>query len=81
MVDCKKCIHFDICQSCGILTGILTSCPKFLELTKGKWEQIQRWATKSKYRCSICDREIMSTPNKVNLEKYPYCHCGAKMND
>ena len=84
-IDCRECIHFDICQSCGILTGILTSCPtfkhssKFVELIEGKWEQIQRWTTKAKYRCSVCNREIMSTPNKVNMEKYPYCHCGVKM--
>lgn len=48
---------------------------------QGKWEQIQQWGTKAKYRCSVCGREIMSTPNKVNMEKYPYCHCGAKMSD
>ena len=44
----------------------------------GRWEQVQRWATKAKYRCSVCGREIMSAV-KVNIEKYPYCHCGAKM--
>lgn len=44
----------------------------------GKWEQVQKWATKAKYRCSVCGREIMSA-TKVNMEKYPYCHCGAKM--
>ena len=45
----------------------------------GRWEQVQRWATKAKYRCSVCGREIMSA-TKVNIEKYPYCHCGAKMD-
>ena len=45
----------------------------------GQWEQVQRWATKAKYRCSVCGREIMSAV-KVNIEKYPYCHCGAKMD-
>ena len=44
----------------------------------GRWEQVQRWATKAKYRCSVCGREVMSAI-KVNIEKYPYCHCGAKM--
>ena len=46
----------------------------------GRWEQVQRWATKAKYRCSVCGREIMSA-TKVNIEKYPYCHCGAKMDE
>ena len=44
----------------------------------GRWEQTKEWATKAKYRCSVCGREIMSSV-KVNIEKYPYCHCGAKM--
>lgn len=45
----------------------------------GRWEQIKEWATKAKYRCSVCGREIMSAV-KVNIEKYPYCNCGAKMD-
>lgn len=45
----------------------------------GRWEQVQRWATKAKYRCTVCGREIMSAV-KVNIAKYPYCHCGAKMD-
>ena len=50
-----------------------------VEVVHGRWEQVQRWATKAKYRCSVCGREIMSAV-KVNIEKYPYCHCGAKMD-
>ena len=56
-------------------------CPfTFAPVVKGKWEQIERWATKAKYRCSVCGRTIMSA-TKVNIEKYPYCHCGAKMSE
>lgn len=50
-----------------------------VEVVHGRWEQVQRWATKAKYRCSVCGREIMSA-TKVNIEKYPFCHCGAKMD-
>jgi DNA-directed RNA polymerase subunit RPC12/RpoP len=50
-----------------------------VEVVHGRWEQVQRWATKARYRCSVCGREIMSAV-KVNIEKYPYCHCGAKMD-
>lgn len=45
----------------------------------GRWKQIKSYATKAKYRCSVCGRTIMSA-NRVNMEKYPYCHCGAKMD-
>lgn len=48
-------------------------------VVRGRWEQVKKWATKAKYRCSVCGREIMSAV-KVNIEKYPYCHCGAKMD-
>ena len=44
----------------------------------GEWLKVKEWATKAKYRCSVCGREITSGVN-VNVEKYPYCHCGAKM--
>ena len=50
-----------------------------VEVVHGRWEKVQEWATKAKYRCSICGREIMSA-RVVNVEKYPYCHCGAKMD-
>lgn len=56
-------------------------CPfKFAPVIKGKWKQIKCWATKAKYQCSVCGRTIMSAV-KVNIEKYPYCHCGAKMSE
>lgn len=41
------------------------------QVRHGRWEQIKEWATKAKYRCSVCGREIMSAV-KVNIEKYPY---------
>lgn len=53
---------------------------KFVPVIEGKWEQVKCWVTKAKYRCSVCGREIMSA-QRVNMEKYPYCHCGAKMSE
>lgn len=34
------------------------------------------------YRCSKCGRLIMTTKcmDGKNLNDYPYCHCGARMN-
>lgn len=31
-------------------------------------------------KCSECGREISVTKDEVLSEKYPYCHCGAKMS-
>ena len=53
---------------------------KFVPVIEGKWEQVKCWETKAKYKYSVCGREIMSA-RKVNIEKYPYCHCGAKMSE
>ena len=75
---CNNCIHKDVCSRWTATWGMKT-CEHFMEMPKkGKWEQVERWATKAKYRCSVCGREIMSA-TKVNIEKYPYCHCGADM--
>lgn len=29
------------------------------------------------YRCSICNRSIVTWSSRI--DEYPYCHCGAKM--
>ena len=49
-----------------------------MPVVHGEWIKVKEWSTKAKFRCSVCGREIMSAIN-VNMEKYPYCHCGAKM--
>lgn len=74
---CNNCIHKAVC-SIYRATGGVKKCEHHREERRGRWEQVQRWATKAKYRCSVCGREIMSA-TKVNIEKYPYCHCGADM--
>lgn len=75
---CNKCLCQPVC-SIYRATGGVKKCEHHREeQRRGRWEQVQRWATKAKYRCSVCGREIMSA-TKVNIEKYPYCHCGADM--
>lgn len=69
------------CSVLGSVIDMLKAAPAVdaQKVVHGRWEQVQKWATKAKYRCSVCGREIMSA-TKVNIEKYPYCHCGAKMD-
>lgn len=88
----ENCIANGVLIWCGrtggkTMTTVLSALKKMVdnaptvdavEVVHGRWEQVQRWATKAKYRCSVCGREIMSA-TKVNIEKYPYCHCGADM--
>ena len=71
-----------ICEKGGHCVDECDDCDHYIEVETvrhGVWVQIQRWATKAKYQCSLCGREIMSA-TAVNIEKYPYCHCGAKMD-
>ena len=71
------------CRACGTGDAIdmIEDAPAadVAPVVHGRWGQVKKWATKAKYRCSVCGREIMSAV-KVNIEKYPYCHCVAKMD-
>lgn len=81
LLNDHTCLGEDVCENeCSICLAEHLISNNVTIQKYGKWEQIQLWATKAKYRCSACGREIMSA-TKVNMEKYPYCHCGAKMSD
>ena len=49
----------------------------------GHWtkeETIDGWDGKS-YQCSCCGRSIHLDTVMEDLDDYPYCHCGTKMED
>ncbi len=51
------------------------------ESKTGHWikeESVYGWDGKS-YQCSVCGRSIHLDAAVEDLEDYPYCHCGAKM--
>lgn len=51
------------------------------EPIKGHWikeESIYGWDGHS-YQCSECGRSIHLDTEMEDLEDYPYCHCGCKM--
>ena len=46
----------------------------------GHWIRITNGAIREKYTCSECGRQIEDCGIENLLPiKYPYCHCGAKM--
>lgn len=44
-----------------------------------RWELSQRIAGGAHWECSLCGREIETNMLK-KLHRFPYCHCGAKMD-
>lgn len=64
--------------------GILTIEPPYKteeqQRKKGKWIRITNGAMREKYICSECGRQIEEDGIEGLIAiKYPYCHCGAKM--
>lgn len=52
-------------------------------ISKGHWireKSIHGWDGYS-YQCSECGRSIHLDSEVENLNDYPYCHCGAKMEN
>lgn len=56
---------------------------EYSEPIKGHWikeKSIFGWDGHS-YQCSECGRSIHLDTEMEDLEDYPYCHCGAKMQE
>lgn len=48
----------------------------------GQWITIEKWAAKAQYKCSVCGRRIMASLDVAKvMGKYPYCNCGANMEE
>ena len=91
MATCKDCIHYEACKKHGHLmftannlyelmyqNGVEHSCTTFknkadfVEVKHGEWKCINNQHNYYEYHCSLCGR--------VERQKEPYCHCGAKMD-
>lgn len=44
----------------------------------GRWELVRRISGGAYWKCSVCGRTIETNMFK-RLDRFPYCHCGAKM--
>ena len=52
------------------------------ERKTGKWIKITTGAMREKYMCSVCGRTIEEDGiERLVPIRYPFCHCGAKMED
>ena len=95
-MKCSGLCHFDgHCANCDELVKIVDRLGEYedkakqtvdaVEVVHGQWIEILSGQNSSGYECSICKR-IVSVVSDVDLrervlaKKYPYCHCGAKMD-
>ena len=72
-------------QFIGNEYDLINKCPTIdaEPVRHGQWRFDGAWRNEdgivNDYFCSCCGR-IISVDCKSELENYPYCHCGAKMN-
>lgn len=88
----KFCIHEKhggICERTETFCN--PACPyeeikELAPVVHGTWELRQEGPFVSVYRCSVCGRQesignsILYDSAAMMVEKYPYCHCGARMD-
>ena len=92
-MTCKDCIHHNLCFDNGTLflryakgvdmENVETKCPfkkfksksDYAEVKHGKWKEMAEYEhggiKKLFFVCPLCGR--------IEYQKEPYCHCGAKM--
>ena len=52
-----------------------------IELKHGQWVATEKGAKITAYKCSECGRVVWDDTGYDVSKDYPYCHCGAKMNE
>ena len=50
-------------------------------IVRGKWIETQKGIIVTDYKCSICGRMVRDDTGYNPSISYPYCHCGAKMEE
>lgn len=76
------------CDPCGAAVEAVVSVPAAdaTPVVHGRWELVRKGDWLSVFVCSVCGRretiaEIPSYNSQLKMsKKYPYCHCGAKMD-
>ena len=60
----------------------IEDCEEAEPIKHGRWIKItQEWADYAEYFCSCCGRKIKAPFTLNPAWAFPYCHCGAKMDE
>ena len=51
------------------------------EVKNGKWVEYEKGMVVTSYKCSLCGEVVMDDTGYDVVKDYPYCHCGAKMEN
>ena len=76
------------CDPCGAAVEAVLTVPAAdaVPVVHGRWELLRKGGWTSVFVCSVCGRrETITESESYNSQlkmpkKYPYCHCGAKMD-
>lgn len=81
--------HLNVwCGGCGSAVECILAEPAadVSPVVHGRWELLRKGDWNSVFVCSLCGRrETIAESESYNSQlkmprKYPYCHCGAKMD-
>lgn len=64
--------------ACSQILKAVKNGKPYEETPKGEW--IRQPESRTIFFCSKCGREINTKPF-TRTDNFPYCHCGAKMNE
>ena len=79
-----------VAQLISIEKDIVTEMEKHIDETptedvapivRGKWIETQKGIIVTDYKCSICGRMVRDDTGYNPSISYPYCHCGARMEE
>lgn len=79
-----KLLHYNADESCSSVVADFEALPTadVVPVVHGEWIVTEKWASKAQYKCSVCGRRIMASLDAAKvMGKYPYCNCGAKMEE
>lgn len=80
----NKSTLYSLCEPRGVVTLHVSDIDEMhsadvAPVVHARWELSQRIAGGARWECSLCGREIETNMLK-KIHRFPYCHCGAKMD-
>lgn len=73
-----RCVNKHICRMKKMINDLPSVYPK---PKTGRWITVNKGLIVTSYKCSECGRTVGDDTGYDVTKDYPYCHCGAKMQE